>query len=71
MTDAAVGVAIVGGGPAGLTAAAALAAGSTARSWSWSAKRETGGIPRHSDHPGYGMRDLHALHLAARPTPAA
>ena len=22
-------------------------------------EHETGGIPRHSDHPGYGVRDLH------------
>jgi thioredoxin reductase len=52
-----VAVAVVGGGPAGLTAAAAVASGGhdvlvVER------EPETGGIPRHSDHLGYGMRDL-------------
>ncbi|MFI5952258.1 NAD(P)/FAD-dependent oxidoreductase [Cryptosporangium sp. NPDC051539] len=50
-------VVIVGGGPAGLTAAAALAP--SAEVLVLEREAETGGIPRHSDHPGYGMRDLH------------
>jgi thioredoxin reductase len=52
----AVDVAIVGGGPAGLTAAAALAGSLNVVVL----ERESaaGGIPRHSDHPGYGMRDM-------------
>ena len=29
---------------------------------------ETGGIPRHSDHPGYGMRDLQRF-ISGRRTP--
>jgi thioredoxin reductase len=47
-------VAIVGGGPAGLTAAAALGDGALVL------ERDTaaGGVPRHSDHLGYGIRDL-------------
>jgi thioredoxin reductase len=53
-----VAVAIVGGGPSGLTAAAELA--STVEGEVLVIEREAaaGGIPRHSDHPGYGMRDL-------------
>jgi thioredoxin reductase len=49
-------VVIVGAGPAGLTAAAALAPGLDVVVL----ERESaaGGIPRHSDHPGYGIRDL-------------
>ncbi|TQS40648.1 NAD(P)/FAD-dependent oxidoreductase [Cryptosporangium phraense] len=50
-------VVIVGGGPAGLTAAAALA--SSAEVLVLEREAETGGIPRHSDHPGFGLRDLH------------
>lgn len=49
-------VVIVGGGPAGLRAAAELAAVTDVLVL----EREAvaGGIPRHSDHPGYGIRDL-------------
>ena len=49
-------VAIVGGGPAGLTAAAALAPGLDVVVLEREAA--AGGIPRHSDHPGYGTRDM-------------
>jgi thioredoxin reductase len=49
-------VAIVGGGPAGLTAAAALAPGLDVVVLEREAA--AGGIPRHSDHPGYGIRDM-------------
>ncbi|WP_197374892.1 NAD(P)/FAD-dependent oxidoreductase [Mycolicibacterium baixiangningiae] len=52
-----VAVAIIGGGPSGLTAAAALAPDVDVLVLEREA--ELGGIPRHSDHPGYGMRDLH------------
>ncbi|BBY15152.1 NAD(P)/FAD-dependent oxidoreductase [Mycolicibacterium litorale] len=51
-----VAVAIIGGGPSGLTAAAALAPDVDVLVLEREA--ELGGIPRHSDHPGYGMRDL-------------
>jgi len=52
-------VAIVGAGPAGLTAAAEL----TRLGEVLVLEREQvpGGIPRHSDHPGYGIRDLRRL----------
>ena len=52
-------VAVVGGGPAGLTAAAALAPHVDGPVLVLEREAETGGIPRHSDHLGYGVRDLH------------
>jgi thioredoxin reductase len=58
MSDLQVAVAIVGGGPSGLTAAAALAPQVDGQVLVIERETETGGIPRHSDHPGYGMRDL-------------
>ena len=58
MTEQHVAVAIVGGGPSGLTAAAALAGRVDGEVLVIEREAETGGIPRHSDHPGYGMRDL-------------
>lgn len=51
-------VAIIGGGPAGLTAAAELARGSDLNVVVLEREYEAGGIPRHSDHPGYGIRDM-------------
>lgn len=51
-------VAIVGGGPAGLTAAAELARRGDVRVVVLEREATAGGIPRHSDHPGYGMRDM-------------
>ena len=58
MTHQHVAVAIVGGGPSGLTAAAALAPQVDGVVLVIEREAETGGIPRHSEHPGYGMRDL-------------
>ena len=58
MTEQHVAVAIVGGGPSGLTAAAVLARRVDGEVLVIEREAETGGIPRHSDHPGYGMRDL-------------
>lgn len=51
-------VAVVGGGPAGLTAAANLAAVVDGEVLVIEREARTGGIPRHSDHLGYGLRDL-------------
>jgi thioredoxin reductase len=56
--DEHVAVAIIGGGPAGLTAAAALAPHVDGEVRVIEREAEAGGIPRHSDHPGYGLRDL-------------
>ena len=61
-------VAIVGGGPSGLTAAAALAPTVDGEVLVLEREAETGGIPRHSDHPGYGMRDLKRF-ISGPPTP--
>src|ERR1700710_1576363 len=58
MTDQHVAVAIVGGGPSGLTAAAAVGRRVKGEVLVIEREAETGGVPRHSDHPGYGMRDL-------------
>lgn len=51
-------VAIIGGGPAGLTAAAELARDASLNVVVLERESEAGGIPRHSDHPGYGIRDM-------------
>lgn len=51
-------VAIIGGGPAGLTAAAELAGSTGLNVVVLERESEAGGIPRHSDHPGYGIRDM-------------
>lgn len=54
-------VAIVGAGPAGLTAAAKLAQETSLSVVVLERESEPGGIPRHSDHSGYGMRDLRTV----------
>jgi thioredoxin reductase len=51
-------VVVVGGGPAGLTAARELSRRFAVDVLVLEREREAGGIPRHSDHTGYGMRDL-------------
>lgn len=51
-------VLIIGGGPAGLTAAATLAPQLDGEVLVVDREAAAGGIPRHSDHPGYGIRDL-------------
>ncbi len=53
-------VAIVGGGPAGLAAATGLAAAGAAVVVI-EREREAGGVPRHADHQGFGLRDLHRV----------
>ena len=58
MTAQRVAVAIIGGGPSGLTAAAALAPVVDGEVLVLEREAEMGGIPRHSDHLGYGIRDL-------------
>jgi thioredoxin reductase len=52
-------VLVIGAGPAGLTAAAELSIGGTEAVLVLEREKQAGGIPRHSDHLGYGIRDLH------------
>ncbi|CAI9403096.1 NAD(P)/FAD-dependent oxidoreductase [Nocardioides sp. T2.26MG-1] len=51
-------VVVVGAGPAGLRAATELARTLSGEVLVLEREREAGGIPRHSDHLGYGIRDL-------------
>jgi thioredoxin reductase len=51
---------VVGGGPAGLAAATALARAGV-RAIVVDREPELGGIPRHSDHLGYGVREFHRV----------
>ncbi|TSD68065.1 NAD(P)/FAD-dependent oxidoreductase [Aeromicrobium piscarium] len=50
-------VVVIGGGPSGLSAATALRRQGVDRVLVVEREREAGGIPRHSDHLGYGIRD--------------
>jgi thioredoxin reductase len=52
-------VTIVGGGPAGLTAAVAMTRAGAGRVVVLDREAEPGGIPRHARHQGFGIRDLH------------
>ena len=52
------GPVIVGGGPSGLAAAIGLRELGISPVTVIEREREAGGIPRHSDHSGFGLRDL-------------
>jgi thioredoxin reductase len=54
-----VDVVVVGGGPAGLAAARGLALGGVRNVLVIDREQRAGGIPRHCDHNGFGLRDLH------------
>lgn len=56
-----VDVVVVGGGPAGLTAATGLAKAGVDSVLVVEREQVAGGIPRHSDHTGYGLRDLRTV----------
>jgi thioredoxin reductase len=56
-----VDVLIVGAGPAGLAAAIELRRRTAGRVLVVDREREPGGVPRHSPHTGYGLRDLHRV----------
>jgi NADPH-dependent 2,4-dienoyl-CoA reductase/sulfur reductase-like enzyme len=55
------GPVVVGGGPAGLAAAIELRGLGIEPVTVIERERETGGIPRHSDHTGFGLRDLRTV----------
>src|SRR3954447_8529634 len=55
------GPVIVGGGPSGLAAAIELRRLGIAPVTVIEREREVGGIPRHSDHTGFGLRDLRTM----------
>jgi flavin-dependent dehydrogenase len=54
-------VAIIGAGPAGLAAATRLAGVHRRRVLVLDRENTPGGIPRHCEHPGYGIRDMHTF----------
>ncbi|MCX6431912.1 MAG: FAD-dependent oxidoreductase [Actinobacteria bacterium] len=54
-------VAVIGGGPAGLTAATELRRAGVPNVVVLEREEQAGGIPRHSDHTGYGLRDRRAV----------
>ncbi|MCU1358802.1 MAG: oxidoreductase [Ilumatobacteraceae bacterium] len=54
-------VVVVGGGPAGLTAATELKRRGVGRVTVIDRELQLGGIPRHTDHLGFGLRDLHRV----------
>ncbi len=56
-----VDVLVVGAGPAGLSAAAELRRLGVGSVLVADRETEAGGIPRHSWHTGYGLRDLHRV----------
>ena len=55
------GPVIVGGGPSGLAAAIELRELGISPVTVIEREREAGGIPRHSDHTGFGLRDLRTV----------
>ncbi len=55
------GPVVVGGGPCGLAAAIELRRLGIEPVTVLEREREAGGIPRHSDHTGFGLRDLRAV----------
>lgn len=59
-------VAIIGAGPAGLTAAAKLAARLPGQVMVFDREATSGGIPRHADHLGYGIRDRNRFYSGPR-----
>ncbi|MEY2445485.1 MAG: hypothetical protein QOE00_2065 [Ilumatobacteraceae bacterium] len=54
-------VAIVGGGPSGLSAAIELRRLGMQHVTVYEREQHAGGIPRHTNHLGFGVRDLHRM----------
>ncbi|MGB8859765.1 MAG: NAD(P)/FAD-dependent oxidoreductase [Ilumatobacteraceae bacterium] len=59
-------VVIVGAGPAGLSAAIELRRRGAGRVIVFERELQAGGVPRHTDHLGYGLRDLHRVTTGPR-----
>ena len=59
-------VAIVGGGPSGLSAAIELRRLGVDRVTVYEREQAAGGIPRHTNHLGFGVRDLHRMMAGPR-----
>ena len=59
-------VAIVGGGPAGLSAAIELRRLGVQHVTVHEREQHAGGIPRHTNHLGFGVRDLHRMMAGPR-----
>jgi thioredoxin reductase len=59
--DESVDVLVVGGGPSGLAAAAQCAALGLGSVVVLERESDAGGVPRHSHHSGYGLRDLRRI----------
>jgi thioredoxin reductase len=59
-------VVIVGAGPAGLSAAIELRRRGAGRVVVYERELQAGGVPRHTAHLGYGMRDLHRVTTGPR-----
>jgi len=58
MKTSLVDVLVIGGGPAGLAAAIELKKSGVNSVRVLERERVAGGVPRHSFHPGYGLRDF-------------
>jgi thioredoxin reductase len=54
-------VVVIGAGPAGLTAATELRRRGAGKVMVLEREADAGGIPRHSDHSGYGVRDRRSV----------
>ncbi|MDO5025231.1 MAG: FAD-dependent oxidoreductase [Trueperella sp.] len=59
-------VAIIGGGPAGLNLAAKLAPRVDGAVMVFDREKDAGGIPRHANHIGYGIRDRQRVYLGPK-----
>ena len=60
------GPVVIGGGPSGLAAAIGLRRLGIEQVSVIEREREAGGIPRHSDHTGFGARDLRKVFSGPR-----
>ena len=65
-SNSSVDVAIIGGGPAGLSAALALHQLGITNVVVLERETQAGGAPRHTEHLGYGIRDLHRVTTGQR-----